>query len=95
MNVSHLKAGSFPRKSTRAEGRYPTLVRNFGQGVGLIEELRKLARSEKGIDDGRERTRIDQVDRCEHLIIPYVHPFPDRTRHPRQTDAELCIKLFA
>ncbi len=38
--VSHLETGTVARKAAGAEGRQTAFVRNFGQRVDLIHELR-------------------------------------------------------
>ena len=68
---------------------------DFRQRVGLIQELRQLAGSKEGVDHRRQRARIDQVNRREHLVVAHVHPFPYGAGHPGQTDAELGVELLA
>ena len=42
VHVTHLEAGSFSRKSARSECRKSSLVRQLGQRIVLVHELRKL-----------------------------------------------------
>src|SRR5207245_3268558 len=47
VHVAHFEAGTLPSQTARAEGRDATLVRDLGQRVGLVHELRQLRRTEK------------------------------------------------
>ena len=70
-------------------------MRNFGQRVDLIHELRELRRPEERVDHRRQRLGIDQVDRSEHLVVTYVHALADLTRHAHEAHGELVRQLFA
>ena len=70
-------------------------MRDLGQGVGLVHELRELVGAEERIDHRGKRLGIDQVDRGEYLVVAHVHPFTDGAGHTRQADAELGGQLFA
>src|SRR5690606_40887786 len=70
-------------------------MRNFSQWIRLIHKLRKLIRSEERIDDRRQCTCIDQIGRCEHLVVTDVHTLTDRTRHTGKTYTKLSVKLLS
>ena len=70
-------------------------MRNFGQRVDLIHELRELRRPEERVDHRRQRLGIDQIDRSEHLVVTYVHALADRTRHAHEAHRELVRQLLA
>ena len=95
VNVAHLKTRPFTAQTAGSESGNTAFVRDFTEGVGLVEELRQLARAEKRIDDGRQSPRIYQINRRENFIVADVHPFPNRPRHTCQTDAELGVQLLA
>ena len=92
--VTNLKTSALAGQTTWPECRNTPLVRDFRQWVGLIQELRQLAGSKKGVDHRRKGTGIDQVNRSKDLVVTYVHPFPDGTRHTRQTYPELSVQLL-
>ena len=95
VHVTYLEARALTGKTTRTEGGETTLVSDFGKRVRLIHELGKGVRSEERVDDGRDRLRVDQVDRSEHLIVADVHTLADCSSHTGQTDAELVVQLLA
>ncbi len=70
-------------------------MRDLGKRVGLIEELRQLAGTKEGVDDGRKRAGIDEVHRSKHLVVAHIHSFADGAGHTSQTNAELSIQLLA
>src|SRR5690606_19126884 len=43
----------------------------------------------------RQRSRVNEDDSFEELIVANVHPFLDRPCHTGKADAELCIQLLA
>jgi hypothetical protein len=67
MHVAHFEAGAFARQAARAEGRDAALVRDLGQRIGLVHELRQLAGAEELLDRRRDRLGIDQVVR--HQVV--------------------------
>ena len=72
-------------------------MRQFGQRIDLVHELRKLAASEEITDDGRERFGIDQFLR-RHRLDPLVeqgHALFDQTLGAGQADAALVGQQFA
>ena len=93
--VAHLETGTLTRKTTGAKCRKTTLVRNFGQRVGLVHELRKCVRTEERVDHTRNGLRVDQVGRSEHFVVAHIHAFADGTAHTCQTDRELVGELLA
>ena len=47
MHVAHLEAGALARQTAGAERREAALVRDLGQRVGLVHELRELRRTRR------------------------------------------------
>ena len=95
VHVAHLEAGPLARQAARTKSRQAALMRHLGQRIRLVHELRELVGPEERVDDRRQRLRIDQVHRSEHLVVAHVHPLADRTGHPDETDAELVGQLLA
>ena len=95
VHVAHLETGPFARQAARSKSRQAALMRHLGQRVRLVHELRKLVGPEERVDDRRQRLRIDQVHRSEHLVVAHVHPLANRAGHPDETDAELVGQLLA
>src|SRR5262249_21385967 len=60
MNVADFESGAIARKTAWSKSRQPALVRQFGQRIDLVHELRKLASTEEVADDGGQRFRVDQ-----------------------------------
>jgi len=70
-------------------------VRELRQRVGLVHELRQLVRPEECIDHRRQCLGVDQVHRCENLVVTDVHAFADGTGHPGETDTKLVVQLLS
>ncbi len=90
VHVADFEAGALPGEAARTERREPALVGQLGQRVGLVHELRQLARAEEGLDHGRHGAGVDQVVERDLLRIGVdAHPLLDQPRHPREADREL------
>ena len=90
VNVANLESGALTRESARSERRQTTLVRQLGERVRLIHELRQLRRSEERLDDGRDRAGVDEVvERDLFRIGVDRHALLHQARHAGQTDREL------
>ena len=87
--------GAVARQTAGTEGRQTALVRNFGQRIDLVHELRQLAGAEERVDDARQRLGVDQVDGREDLVVAHVHALADRTRHTHEAHRELIRQLLA
>ena len=95
VHVAHLESGALARQTARPEGRHAALVRQLGQRIGLVHELRQRVRAEERVDDAADRARVHQVLRRQVLAVAHVHPLADRARHARQADVELLRDLLA
>ena len=95
MNVADLEPRAFAGESARAERRQPPFMRDFGQRVGLIHELRELRGAEELLDHGGSGLVVDQLLRHQGLDILQPHALLDRPLHPHQSDAELVFDQFA
>ena len=71
-------------------------MRDLGERVGLIHELRELRRSEEFADRGHYRLRIHQVVRHgrRHFLVD-AHLLFDRALHAHQTNSELVLHQLA
>ena len=92
VNVADVKAGALAGQTTRSKGREPTLVRDFGERVGLIHELRELRGSEEFFDHRRDRLGVDQLRRGQRFDLRETHALLDRLLHANQTDAVLVLQ---
>ena len=96
VNVADFESSAFTRQTARPKGRETPLVRDLGQRVGLIHELRELGRSEEFADRSHHRLGIDQVVRHgrRHFLV-HGHLFLDGAFHTDQADAELVLHQLA
>jgi hypothetical protein len=97
VNVADFEAGAIARETARPEGRETALVREFGQRIDLVHELRKLAASEEVAHDGGQCFRIDQLLRSHlvHALIEKRHALFDEAFGAGQADAALVGEQFA
>ena len=96
VHVAHFESGALAGQTAWSEGRETPLVRDLRERVGLIHELRKLARSEELADGGHHRLGVHQVVRHgrRHFLVDR-HLFLDGALHAHQADAELVFQQFA
>ena len=96
MDVADLEPGALARQAARPERREPPLVRDLGQRVRLVHELRQLRRPEELADGRHDRLRVDQVVRHgrRHFLVD-GHLLLDRPLHPHQPDPELVLEQLA
>ena len=95
VDVTDFVAGALPGQTARSQGRQAALVRQFGQGIVLVHELRQLAAAKKFLDGRHHGADIDQGLRRNAIHILDGHTFPDDAFHPGQADAELVLQQFA
>src|SRR5690606_9842457 len=95
VDVADLVAGALTRQTTRAEGRQTTLVRQAGQRVVLVHELRQLAGAEELLQRRGDRTDVDQGLRRDRLDVLGRHPLAHDALHPGQAGAELVLDELA
>ena len=96
MNVAHLEPGAIPRQTARPQRRQAAFVRQFGQRIDLVHELRKLAATEEIADDRREGLGIDQLlgRHALQALIKQGHAFLDQPFGAGQADAALVGQQF-
>ena len=96
MDVADFEAGALAGQTARSERRETPFVRDLGERIGLIHELRKLARSEEFADRRHDGLGVHQVVRHgrRHFLVDR-HLFLDRALHADEADAELVFEQFA
>ena len=95
MHVAHFEAGALARETARSERRETPLVRDFGQRIGLVHELRELRGAEELAHRGGRRLGVDQVLRHDGVDIDRRHALLDRALHAQQADAVLIFHQLA
>ncbi len=95
MHVAHLEAGALAGQAARPQRREAALVGDLGERIGLVHELRELARPEELLDHRRHRLGVDQVVRHERLDLLEAHALLDRALHADQADAVLVLEQLA
>ena len=61
MHVADFEAGTVAIETTRSKRGETTLVRQLGERIGLVHELRELRTAEEITHDGGESLRVDQL----------------------------------
>src|SRR6185312_5845397 len=79
----------------RTKSGQAALVRDLGQRVDLVHELRQLGRAEELADDADERRRVQQVARGDQRLVLNGHAVADDARHLREADADLVLEQLA
>ena len=96
MNVAHFEAGAIAAQTARPEGGETTLVRQFGERVRLIHELRELRTAEEITHDCAKRLWVDQLLR-RHAVdvdVEQRHALFDEPLRAGETDAALVGEQF-
>ena len=95
VNVADFEAGALTGKTARPERRHAALVGDFGQRVGLIHELRKLAGAEELAHGGHGGLGVDQVVGHDSRDVHARHTLLDGALHTQEADAVLVFQQFA
>ena len=96
VHVAHLESGALARETARSEGRQAPLVRDLGERVRLVHELRELRRAEELLDRRDDRLGVDQVVRHRRVdVLMDRHLLLDRALHAHEADAELVLEQLA
>ena len=95
VHVAHLEAGALARQAARAQGRDAALVRDLGQRVGLVHELRQLRRAEELLQGRGNRLGVDQVVRHQRLLLGLAQTLLDGLLDAGQAGAVLVLGQFA
>ncbi len=95
MYVAHFESGPLTCQAAWAKRRDATLVRNFGQRIVLVHELRQLRGAEEFLHRGRNRLGVDHFLRHQALGLGERQALLDRALHAHQADAEGVLRHFA
>ena len=93
--ISNLESCTVTTQTTGTKSRHTALVGNLSQRVLLIHKLAQSVGTEIGVDDRRDRLRIDKVGRSEDFVVANVHTLTYGTSHTSQTDTKLVEQLLA
>ncbi len=95
MHVAHFHAGTVTIQTAGTQGGQTALMRQFGQRVGLIHELRKLRGTEKFFDGRRHGADVNQLARLHIVGILNGHALAHDTLQSGHTDANLVLQKLA
>ena len=95
VDIADLEAGTLTRETARAERREATLVRQSGERVGLVHELRELAGAEELLDGGDDRPDVDERLRRDGLDVLGRHALAHNTLHAGQARTDLVLDQLA
>ncbi len=96
VDVADFEAGAVAGETPWPEGRETPLVRQLGERIGLIHQLRELAAGEEVADRGRKRLRIDQLLRGHafRVHVEQGHALLDEALGAGQAGAALVREEF-
>ena len=94
MDITDLETRPLSRQSPGAKSRQSPFVRNLGQRIRLIHELRKLAAAEEFIHHGRNGLCIDEIVGHHGFDVLQAHLLLDGAFHTHQTDPVLILDQF-
>ena len=95
VDVTDLHAGAVTGETTRAQRRQATLVRQAGERVVLVHELRELRGAEELLDRRHHGADVDQGLRGDRLDVLGGHALADDALHPGQARADLVLDELA
>ena len=96
VNVADFESGALAGETARSEGRQTPLVRDLGERVRLVHELRELRRAEELLDRRDDRLGVDQVVRHRRVdVLVDRHLLLDGALHAHEADAELVLEQLA
>ena len=82
-------------KAAGAQGREATLVREAGQRVGLVHELRQLGGAVELLDGRHDRTDVDQRLRRDVIGVLRGHALAHDSLHTAHANTELVLDKLA
>src|SRR5207302_10944299 len=97
MNVADFETGAIARETAWSEGGQAALVRQFGERIRLIHELRKLRAAEEIANHCAERFRVYQFLR-RHAVdvdVEQSHALLYQSFRAGETDATLIREQLA
>ena len=95
VDVTDLHAGAVTGETTRAQRGQATLVRQPGERVVLVHELRQLRGAEELLDRRHHGADVDQGLRGDRLDVLRGHALADDALHAGQAGADLVLDQLA
>ena len=95
VHVAHLDRCALAGQAARAERGETPAVREPGQRVRLVHELRQLRRAEELLQRGDDRADVDDRLRSDRVDVLGRHPLADDALHAVETDAERLLDQLA
>jgi len=92
VHIAHFEARPFAGEPAGTQGRQPALVRDLGEGVRLVHELRELAGTEKFLDGRDHGLGVDDVMGHERVNVLEAHALLDGALHAREADPDLVLE---
>ena len=95
VHVAYFQFRALPAQPAGAEGGEAALVRQLGQRVGLVHELRELRGAEERLDRRGDRLGADHRLRRNALRVEAGHALANDALHAQQAQAELVLQQLA
>src|SRR5580704_16763473 len=94
VNVADFEACPLARKTAWPERREPALVRQLGERIGLVHELRELRGAKELLDRCDDRSNVDERLRRHRFDVLHRHALAHDPLEPQESDAELILQEF-
>ena len=95
VDVADIEARSVTRQTTGSKGGQLALVRDLGERVDLVHELRELAAAEELLHGGDDRADVYQRGGRGLLRVGDRHALAHHALHAQEADAELVLHQLA
>ena len=95
MHVAHLDRRALAGQAAGAERREAAPVREAGQRVRLVHELRELRGAEELLQRGDDRADVDDRLRRDRVGVLGREALADDALHPVEADAERLLDQLA
>src|SRR3954447_18839130 len=95
VDVAHLDRRAFTGKSTRAERTQPPAMREAGEAVRLVHELRELRGAEELLQRRDDRADVDDRLWRDGVDVLRRHALADDALHAVEADAERLLDELA
>ena len=95
MDVADVEVRPLAAQTAGAEGRHTALVRELGQGVGLVHELGERRGAEELLDGRGDGADIYEALRGDDVEVLQGHALADDALHAGEAYAELVLQQLA
>ena len=95
VHVADLDGRALAREAAGAQRAQTAAVREAGQRVGLVHELRELRGAEELLERGDDGPDVDQGRRHDGVRVLGGEPLADDALHAREADAERVLHQLA